>query len=85
MPVDDFIIKVYICIDDFMKGLGKLRDRGPSPKLSDSEVLTMETVGEFLGFGSDKAIYDYFKIHWSEWFPNLGCRTTFTRQSSKTS
>jgi hypothetical protein len=38
-----------------------------------------------LGFGSDKAIYDYFKTHWSEWFPNLGCRTTFTRQASNLS
>jgi hypothetical protein len=85
MPIDDFIIKIYICIDDFMKELWKLRSRGPFPKLSDSEVLTMETVGEFLGFGSDKAIYDYFKIHWAAWFPNLGSRTTFTRQASNLS
>jgi IS5 family transposase len=45
----------------------------------------MEIVGEFNGFGSDKAIYDYFRTHWSAWFPNLGSRTTFTRQASNLS
>jgi hypothetical protein len=75
----------FFCVDDFMKGLGNPRGRGPSPKLSDSEVLTMGIVGEFLGFGSDKAIYDYFRTHWLAWFPNLGHRTTFARQSSNLS
>ncbi|GHU11200.1 hypothetical protein FACS189449_02180 [Alphaproteobacteria bacterium] len=82
MPIDDFIITVFVCIDDFLKNEKKLRRRGPAPKLTDAEVLTMETVGEFLGFGSDKAIYEYFKHHWLEWFPNLGHRTTFARQSA---
>jgi hypothetical protein len=80
MPVDDLIIEVYVRVDDFLKQLGPLRKRGFSPKLSDAEVITMEIVGEILGFGSDKAIYDYFKHHWMDWFPHLGHRTTFTRQ-----
>ena len=82
MPIEDFIIKVYVCVDDFLEKAGKFRKRGPSPKLTGSEILTMEFVGEFLGFGSDKAIFDYFKNHWQPWFPKLGCRTTFTRQAS---
>jgi transposase len=52
------------------------------PSTSVSEVLTIEFVGEFLGLGSDKAIYEYFKIHWSSWFPNLGARTTFAKQAA---
>jgi hypothetical protein len=82
MPIDDFIIIIFVCIDNFLKSQGKLRKRGPAPKLTDSEVLTMEFVGEFLGFGSDKAIYEYFKTHWSSWFPNLGARTTFAKQAA---
>jgi hypothetical protein len=82
MLMDDFIIIIFVCIDDFLKSQGKLRKREPAPKLTDSEVLTMEFVGEFLGFGSDKAIYEYFKIHWSSWFPNLGARTTFAKQAA---
>ena len=40
------------------------------PKLSDSEVITMEIVREFLGLNHDKQIWKYFSIHWLEWFPN---------------
>jgi hypothetical protein len=80
MPIEDFIIKTYIIVDDFLKTLPTLRKRGPSPQLTDAEVITMEIVGEFLGYGSDKEIYDYFRIHWMIWFPKIGCRTAFTRQ-----
>ena len=80
MPLEDFIIKTYILVDDFLKTVPTLRKRGPSPQLSDCEVITMEIVGEFLGRGSDKEIYDYFRTHWLPWFPKMGCRTAFTRQ-----
>lgn len=42
----------------------------------------MEIVGEFLGLDTDKAIWSYFKQHWSSWFPGLGARTNFVRQSA---
>jgi len=80
MPIEDLIIKIYIIVDDFLKTLPTLRKRGPSPQLTDAEVITMEIVGEFFGHGSDKEIYDYFRIHWLDWFPKIGCRTAFTRQ-----
>ena len=82
MPLEDFIIKTYILVDDFLKAFPGLRKRGPSPQLTDAEVITMEIVGEFLGRGSDKEIYDYFRTHWLLWFPGIGCRTAFTRQSA---
>ncbi|HLD95859.1 MAG TPA: hypothetical protein VI959_04400 [Alphaproteobacteria bacterium] len=59
----------------------KLRKRGPSPALSGAEVLTMETVVEFLKIGSDKGIYDYFKHNWLSWFPALTSRVTFVKQT----
>lgn len=82
MPLDDFIIHIYLFVDDYFKGLSRLRQRGPSPRLSDEEVITLEIVGEYLGLGSDKRIYEYFCRHWTSWFPHLGCRTTFVRQSA---
>jgi len=80
MLLEDFIIKTYVLVDDFLEKFPTLRRRGPSPHLADSEVITMEIVGEFLGRGSDKEIYDYFRTHWLSWFPKIGCRTAFTRQ-----
>lgn len=83
MDLNTFIISVFCLIDDHIKDQ-RLRERGPSPKLSDSEVLSIEIVGEFLGFDTDKGIYLYFRRHYAEWFPALRKihRTTFCRQAA---
>lgn len=81
MPLEDFIIQVYCLVDNWLKKFPyPLRRRGPAPKLSDAEVITLEVVGEFLGHHEDKHAWNYFRRHWLEWFPNLPCRTTYVRQ-----
>jgi Transposase DDE domain len=62
----------------------RLRQRGPTPVLSDSEVLTIECVGEFWGIDTDKGLYEHFRRHYRDWFPSLGRihRTTFVRQAA---
>jgi hypothetical protein len=81
MDITTFMITVYCFIDDWLKGK-RIRQRGPQPTLSDSEVLTMEVVGEFLGIDDETALYRYFRRHWAAWFPRLQevNRTTYTRQ-----
>lgn len=61
-----------------------LRTRGPAPRLSDSEVLTIEVVGSYLGLSQDKALYDYFRRHYAHFSPALAGlhRTTFVRQAA---
>jgi hypothetical protein len=83
MDLYTFIIAVFCLVDDHLEGQ-RLRERGPLPKLSDAEVLTIEIIGEFLGIETDKGIYRYFRRHYSEWFPALGevHRTTFARQAA---
>ena len=51
--------------------------------MRDSEVLTMEVVGEFLGIDTDSNIFTHFCRYYSDWFPGLRqiTRTTFTRQA----
>lgn len=85
MSLEDFIITVFCLIDDEFKKIlhgHKLRTRGRKPGLIDSEVLTMEIVGEFLGIDSDKGIWSYFKIHWRHFFPDIPDRTNFVRQAA---
>ena len=83
MDLSTFIVAVFCLIDDRLKGR-RIRQRGPAPKLSDAEVLTMEIVGEFLGIDTDKAIFLFFRRHYGEWFPALDeiHRTTFARQAA---
>ncbi len=42
----------------------------------------MELVGEFMGKDQDKSIWRYFRNHWHDWFPNLGSRSNFVKQST---
>jgi hypothetical protein len=85
MPLEDFIITVFCWVDQHLNALlgdRRLRQRGFAPKLTDSEVITMEVVGEFLGLDTDVGIWKYFHRHWSSWFPQLGSRSTFAQQAT---
>lgn len=84
MDLNTFIVTVFCLIDDWLKDRQRLRQRGPAPKLSDSEVLTIEIAGEFLGIDTEKDLYAYFRRHYAQWFPVLEeiHRTTFVRQAA---
>ena len=85
VSVEDFIISVYCLVDSELKKLlqgRRLRQRGFKPKLSDSEVITMDIVGEFLGHDTDVGIWRYFRNHWLEWFPGMGTRVNYAKQSA---
>ena len=47
MDLNTFIVAVFCLIDDRLKER-RIRSRGPAPKLSDAEVLTIEVLGESL-------------------------------------
>ena len=83
--IEEFIIAVYCCVVDELEVLTQaqpLRSRGFEPGLTDAEVLTMEIVGEYQNYDSDKGIWSYFRRHWQRWFPKLSSRSTFVRQAA---
>ena len=81
MPLEDFIIHIYVLIDDWLKKEAViLRKAGFTPAFSDAEVITLEIVGEYLGYDKENKSWEYFRKHWLEWFPNLPTRTTYIRQ-----
>lgn len=85
MPIEEFIIAVFCCIEALLQEVTRAypgRQRGFAPRLADSEVLTMEIVGEFLGLDAEKHIWQYFHRHWFAWFPQLGSRSSFVRQAA---
>lgn len=87
MNLDDFIITCFCLIDEMIPMITKdhpLRARGPVPKLSDSEVITMEVVGSYLSLSQDKELFAYFQRHYTHFFPALRGlhRSTFVRQAA---
>ena len=62
--IDEFIMAAYLCVDAHLESfLTRYPPRGWgfAPGLRDSEVLTLEIVGEFLGHPDDSAIWRYFR------------------------
>src|SRR3954452_2148086 len=87
MDLETLIIVVFCLVDDFVRDLCRgrgLRQRGPARALADSEVLTVEIVGEFLGLDTDRGLHAYFRRHFGHLFPGLRQvhRTTFLRQAA---
>src|SRR5918912_888432 len=87
MDLETLITAVFCLVDDFVRDLchdHRLRQRGPAPVLADSEVLTVEIVGEFLGLDTDQGLHAYFRRHFGHLFPGLRQvhRTTFLRQAA---
>lgn len=81
----DYIIETFIKIDDHLNKILKeygnpLRARGFKPKLSDSEVITIEMIGELCGIDSTVGIWRYAQKHWRILFPNLPSRSQFAKQ-----
>lgn len=87
MDLETFIVAVYCVVDEALATVldgRRLRQRGPQPMLADSEVLTMEIVGEFQRLDQDAAIFAHFRRHHLALFPRLATihRTTFVRQAA---
>lgn len=88
MTFDDYLLHLFYLFDAELEALNltprALRSRGPTPALCDSEVLTIEAAGEFLGIATDAGLYAHFRRHHAGEFPALAHadRTTFLRQAA---
>ncbi len=88
MDLDDFILAVLCLVGEAVprrtEGRRPFRQRGPRPVVADSEVLTMEAVGEYLGLEHDSALFAFFRRHYAHLFPALSTlhRPTFVRQAA---
>jgi hypothetical protein len=86
MSLQDLLLVVFCLVDDHLKALGlsSPRQRGPDPELADSEVITIELVGEYIGLDRDVRLFWHFRQHHRADFPALARvhRTTFARQAA---
>src|SRR5581483_9532999 len=75
MNLDEFMLTCVCWSDDLLPLVIKdqrLRQRGRAPRLADSEVLTMEFVGTYLGLSQDSDLFAYFQTHEAHFFPSMG-------------
>ena len=77
------VLTIYCLIEDelypaFCQQHGLPRRAGLAPALSDRACLTLELVGLYLGYRSQKQLYAQRPDRFSAWFPALRCRVAFT-------
>jgi len=86
MTPQELLLLVFCLVDDELKALQleNPRQRGPDPELADSEVITIELVGEHLGLDRDARLFWHFRAYHAAEFPGLARvhRTTFARQAA---
>jgi hypothetical protein len=85
MAPQELLLVVFCLVDDEMKAAGgPPRRPGPRPRLADSEVITIELVGELWGLADDAAILRHFRVHHAAEFPALTRvdRTRFARHAA---
>lgn len=76
---ETFLVRVYVSVDDFTKGLVLEAHPGPDPSLSRSEVITLGLLSQWGRFSSQRAFYRYAKSHLLSAFPSLPDRSQFNR------
>jgi hypothetical protein len=85
MAPQELLLVVFCLVDDEIQALGGPPVRpGPESRPADSEVITIELVGELWGLADDAAIYRHFRHHYLAEFPALAVvdRTRFVRQAA---
>src|ERR1700759_3479960 len=80
MDQDLCLVWLYCVIDGVLRSIGRVRQRGPAPELTDAEVLTIQLWGEIRGLPNDASVWRDAATSLHEWFPNLCNEWNFVRR-----
>lgn len=83
LDLETIFVAVYTIVDDIYKEvLAPLigNRNGPEPDFSDSEVITLSLVAEFLGIDSERSFIGFVRKNFPYLFPNLPERSRYNRK-----
>lgn len=80
LDLDTFLTTLYVIADDFCKQhMSFALQPGPQASLTPGEVITLELMGQFWCFRSEREFYRYVERNLKGAFPNLPTRAQFNR------
>ncbi len=83
---ESLLVIIFVLVDDWYQKEGK-RLRGVSPgakpEMSDSEILTLALVMDYLPFPGETQFIGYIRANYGQWFPQLLDRSQFNRRLRK--
>jgi hypothetical protein len=85
MPVDHdtFFTAVYLAVDAVLAPMASSRRRrGRPPRMTDSEVVTIMLLQQWLGF-SDRQLVCHVRSHLAAWFPRMLSASAYNRRSRR--
>src|SRR5690349_15985654 len=80
MDQDLCLVWLYGVIEGVLRSIGRVRQRGPAPELTDAEVLTIQLWGEIWGLPNDASVWRDATTNLHGWFPNLCNEWNFVRR-----
>lgn len=86
MDLDTFMTTLYVIVDDWFKAKAmalQLKRSGPSPSMSDAEVLSVALAGEWrkgVPWDSERGVVRYMQKHGRKWFPKMLNRSSFNQR-----
>ena len=83
---ESLIITVFVLVDDWYQAQGKtLKGRvpGAKPEMSDSEIMTLALVMDYLPFPGETQFMGLIRANYRQWFPKLLSQSQFNRRWRK--
>lgn len=81
---EDIFVVWYVLVDDMYqaicRGTSRLRQRGPEPDFSDSDVITVALITETFFHGNEELCMAFLRQYHTDLFPNLLDDTRFNRR-----
>ena len=80
------IVIIFVLVDDWYQAeekSSKTKSCGAKPEMSDSEILTLALMMDYLPFPGESQFIGFMRANYGKWFPNLLERSQFNRRLRK--
>ena len=83
---ESLLVIIFVLVDDWYQAeekSSKTKSCGAKPEMSDSEILTLALMMDYLPFPGESQFLGFIKANYGKWFPNLLERSQFNRRLRK--
>ena len=83
---ESLLIIIFVLVDDWYQQEGKnvkCKLPGAKPEMSDSEILTLAIMMDYLPFPGETQLIGLIRANYGQWFPHLLDRSQFNRRLRK--
>ena len=83
---ESLLVIVFVLVDDWYKSSKKLlksKSAGVKPEMSNSEIMTLALMMDYLPFPGESQYLGFIRANYGKWFPNLLERSQFNRRLRK--